>query len=70
MPRSKDAFFYLSFVGLLSLIGFFDQRFVGFAPFLGFATLRHENRWLRLISRISLVGFVGSIVTVVKLLRA
>jgi hypothetical protein len=70
MQRSKDVFFYLSFVGLLSLAGFFDQRYVGFAPFLAFATIRDENRWLRLVSRVSLVGFVGSIVIVVKLLCA
>jgi hypothetical protein len=35
--------------------------FIAFAPFLAFSGFRSENRWLRLVSRVGLVGFVGKL---------
>jgi len=67
--RSDAWLRYASLLGLPTLLAFWRQEFIAFAPFLALGGLRSERRWLRILSRVGLVGFLATGMVVVRLLR-
>jgi hypothetical protein len=59
---------YLSLPGILAIGGFWKMEFIAFAPFTAFGGLDNEQRWVRVISYIGLIGFIGSFRILVGLL--